>query len=127
MTKDEFMAGDVFRYNTFKYKYSPVSADVYMVKPNGKTGEYVGMVTNVSNMYVDVNTYLMGLMTGVIIKYSDMKKVNNKNNMKAEPTVLIVEKEYIQLLADKRMLDALIGAGVDNWDGFDDACESLEH
>lgn len=34
--------------------------------------------------------------------------------------------EYQQLLADQRLLEALRAAGVDNWEGWDDACAMLE-
>lgn len=44
----------------------------------------------------------------------------------SEPkTVTIPATEYADLLADKRMLGALRAGGVDNWDGWDFAIESL--
>lgn len=40
-------------------------------------------------------------------------------------TVTISVKEYQELLEDQRLLDALRGAGVDNWEGWDDAIDNL--
>jgi len=40
-------------------------------------------------------------------------------------TITITRAEYTQLLADQRLLRALQAAGVDNWDGYDDAIEAL--
>jgi hypothetical protein len=40
--------------------------------------------------------------------------------------VEIEESELKVLRESQRVLDALRGAGVDNWEGFDDAMESLE-
>lgn len=34
--------------------------------------------------------------------------------------------EYEKLIQDQMMLQALIGAGVDNWDGYDYAMEEFE-
>lgn len=45
--------------------------------------------------------------------------------MTKEETVTITREEYEQLLEDQRFLDALRGAGVDNWDGYDFACEDM--
>ena len=44
-----------------------------------------------------------------------------------EPMVTITKKEYDQLIEDKNLLNALEGAGVDNWDGYSDAMEVLEN
>jgi len=41
-------------------------------------------------------------------------------------TVTITKEEYDSLLASEKTLLALEGAGVDNWDGYDFAMESLE-
>jgi len=43
----------------------------------------------------------------------------------AEDTVTISRAEYEQLLADQAKLNALEGAGVDNWTGYSDAMEAL--
>lgn len=43
-----------------------------------------------------------------------------------EAMVRITESEYKQLLDDSAFLAALRGAGVDNWDGYDNAQEMLE-
>lgn len=40
--------------------------------------------------------------------------------------VTITKKEYDELNADQRKLNALENAGVDNWDGYDFAMEALE-
>ncbi len=42
-----------------------------------------------------------------------------------EPTVTISKTLYDQLVADSEFLEALKGAGVDNWEGYDHALESL--
>jgi hypothetical protein len=41
-----------------------------------------------------------------------------------EETVTISKAEYDELLDDSYRLAALYGAGVDNWDFYDDAMES---
>jgi hypothetical protein len=43
--------------------------------------------------------------------------------MSTEKTVTITEKEYNSLLEDSKWLQALEGAGVDNWEGYDYAKE----
>lgn len=43
-----------------------------------------------------------------------------------ELTVTISKTLYDQLVADSEFLEALKGAGVDNWEGYDYAMESLE-
>ena len=40
--------------------------------------------------------------------------------------VSITNKEYLQLLDDSLLLGCLIGAGVNNWDGYDEAKEAVE-
>jgi hypothetical protein len=40
-----------------------------------------------------------------------------------EETVTITIKEYNELLDDRAFLDSLRIAGVDNWQGWDDACD----
>lgn len=47
-------------------------------------------------------------------------------NLLTNTDVIISEKEYEDLLADARLLLALQGAGVDNWEGWDYAMEMLE-
>ncbi len=44
----------------------------------------------------------------------------------SEETVTISKKEYEELLEDQKFLDALKGAGVDNWEGYDYAFELME-
>lgn len=46
------------------------------------------------------------------------------NNM--EETVTISKKEYESLLEDSEKLSALEAAGVDNWQGYDDAMEMMK-
>ena len=41
-------------------------------------------------------------------------------------TVTISQKEYDSLLEARAMLSALEAAGVDNWEGYEGAQESLE-
>jgi hypothetical protein len=44
-----------------------------------------------------------------------------------EQTMVTITKErHLELLARERKLIALEGAGVDNWEGWDDAMEILE-
>ena len=46
------------------------------------------------------------------------------NNM--EETVTISKKEYESLLEDSEKLSALEAAGVDNWEGYDNAMEMMK-
>ena len=41
-------------------------------------------------------------------------------------TVTISKKEYDELVEDQKMLRALEGAGVDNWEGYDYAMQLLK-
>ena len=41
-----------------------------------------------------------------------------------EPTVTIGETRYKELIRDEAILAALDAAGVDNWDGYDEALAS---
>lgn len=43
-----------------------------------------------------------------------------------DSTVTISKKEYDALVNDSRILQALYGAGVDNWEGYSDAMEALQ-
>ena len=43
--------------------------------------------------------------------------------MNTEETITITKKEYNSLLEDSKWLQALEGAGVDNWQGYDYAKE----
>lgn len=40
--------------------------------------------------------------------------------------IAIDQKEYDQLIKDQKLLQALQAAGVDSWEGYDIACESLD-
>lgn len=40
--------------------------------------------------------------------------------------IRLPETEYEQLVDDSLVLKALYAAGVDNWEGYDDAMQSLE-
>lgn len=40
--------------------------------------------------------------------------------------VVLTKEEYDELIADRDFLDALRGAGVDSWEGYDYALELLE-
>lgn len=42
-------------------------------------------------------------------------------NMHEQKTVTITEKEYNELIEARRFLTALENAGVDNWEGYDEA------
>ena len=46
------------------------------------------------------------------------------NNM--EETITISKKEYEDLLEDQKLLQALQGAGVDNWSGYEYALEIMK-
>ncbi len=43
-----------------------------------------------------------------------------------EEDVTITKKEYEDLLKDQKILRALYGTGVDNWEGYDIALEDLD-
>ena len=43
----------------------------------------------------------------------------------SEETITISKKEYESLLQDSKKLSALEGAGVDNWQGYDEAMELI--
>lgn len=47
------------------------------------------------------------------------------NDKETEETVTITKKEYDALVEKSRTLNALRCAGVDNWEGWDYAMESL--
>lgn len=42
-------------------------------------------------------------------------------------TIVLSVKEYNRLLEDSKLLQALEAAGVDNWDGYEDALEYMEN
>jgi len=42
-----------------------------------------------------------------------------------EPMVTITRSKYASLLRDREKLEALEGAGVDNWEGYDIAMEEV--
>jgi len=43
-----------------------------------------------------------------------------------ELNITISKKEYEELLEDQKLLQALQGAGVDNWEGYDYAIEIMQ-
>ena len=43
-----------------------------------------------------------------------------------EETITISKKEYESLLEDSEKLSALEAAGVDNWEGYDNAMEMMQ-
>lgn len=43
-----------------------------------------------------------------------------------EETITIKRSRYLSLLEADRMLRALEAAGVDNWEGYDEALENVE-
>ena len=47
-------------------------------------------------------------------------------DLNGEAMIAITKKEYESLLEDSEKLEALEAAGVDNWEGYSDAMESLE-
>jgi hypothetical protein len=44
----------------------------------------------------------------------------------SEPTVTILESEYNQLTQAIHILESLEAAGVDNWEGYEDALADLD-
>ena len=48
--------------------------------------------------------------------------VNNESTVL--PTVIISGEEYLEMKRELDFLKCLRGAGVDNWDGYDDAWEA---
>ena len=44
----------------------------------------------------------------------------------SEQFVTITKKEYEKLKEDRRLLEALVAAGIDNWDGYDEAIAILD-
>lgn len=44
----------------------------------------------------------------------------------SEETVTILKSVYKRLLQDSHFLDALRSCGVDNWEGYSDACQMVE-
>lgn len=46
--------------------------------------------------------------------------------MSEQETVTISKEKYESLLKDSRFLEALKAAGVDNWEGYDDAFDYLD-
>lgn len=44
----------------------------------------------------------------------------------SDEMVTILRSAYKQLLADSKFLDALRAAGVDNWEGYSEACQMME-
>lgn len=55
---------------------------------------------------------------------SDMKPTI-PSGIALSPTVVITETEYKGLLHDQLTLQCLYGAGVDNWEGYDDAMDMV--
>jgi len=43
----------------------------------------------------------------------------------SKPHVIITQKDFDELCSDSELLNALRNAGVDNWDGWDFAIESM--
>jgi phage pi2 protein 07 len=52
-------------------------------------------------------------------------RLNKGVNKMPDEMVTITKIEYDELLEDSKILSALQGAGVDNWQGYDDAMQSL--
>lgn len=64
-------------------------------------------------------------MGKVTTKSEDMVMVSEKElaQLKSKEEIRISMQEYRRLLGAERMLEALEGAGVDNWQGYDTAME----
>lgn len=46
--------------------------------------------------------------------------------LEPEDKILVDREEYDKLLEDSEFLDRLYAAGVDNWEGYENACSSEE-
>ena len=57
-------------------------------------------------------------------KYAEI--LRDALNAVSEHRVIISTAEYLQLKKDAAMLNALEAGGVDNWDGYSEACASLD-
>ena len=51
---------------------------------------------------------------------------DKKETKNIEDLVYMTKEEYEDLQKSARILEALQAAGVDNWDGYDEAMNSLE-
>ncbi len=60
------------------------------------------------------------------MKVNMMELCTFEQLLKNSARIAINKKLYEELIEDSRILSALRGAGVDNWDGYDDAMQSLE-
>lgn len=74
-------------------------------------------------------------LTAVIVKHFTEQKPNFSSEALeiikeiengSDDSIRITKKEYEGLNKDSRILLALQGAGVDNWEGFDSAMEMLD-
>jgi len=52
---------------------------------------------------------------------------NRKKEDSMEELITISREEYDELIADQNFLSALMTAGVDNWEGFEQAQDTLEN
>lgn len=43
-----------------------------------------------------------------------------------EEKITISKSQYEELLSDSKFLDCLRAAGVDNWEGYGDACQQFQ-
>jgi hypothetical protein len=64
----------------------------------------------------------------VIIDRSDWKEAVKQlqENPLKESKFIVDPKRYEQLIEDQKKLNALESAGVDNWEGYDEAMEFLD-
>ncbi len=53
------------------------------------------------------------------------ENLKSKERIMDEETITITKSEYDRLVKDSEWLDCLEAAGVDNWQGFDDARDIL--
>ena len=53
--------------------------------------------------------------------------MSNIAEAKEEPMITITLSEYNDLIADCEFLQALRNAGVDSWEGYEDAQEAIEN
>lgn len=57
-------------------------------------------------------------------EYDEIAEIDEAQE-KLSDVVILTKDEYNKLLEDQMLLNALMGAGVDNWEGWDIALENL--
>lgn len=55
-----------------------------------------------------------------------MLKIGGRGDEMSKETITILTSAYKQLVKDSHFLDALHACGVDNWEGYAEACQMME-